>query len=191
MWKQGLSAPTFSLALQRGGGGYIAFGGLPPVSFDQTFATTALQNYNGVSGSAFNGQSFYTITPDALVFSGAGSKQTNQFIIDSGTTLNYLPSTTAKIINSLFSPKATLSNGAYVVNCNAKAPAFGVKIGGKTFVTNPQDMIFADEKSGSCVSAIQDGGSSGPFILGDVFLNSVVAVFDVGAAQIRIATHSY
>jgi aspergillopepsin I len=192
MWKQGLSSPLFSLALQRGSGGYIAFGGLPPVSFDQTFATTALQNFVGTTGSAFNGQSFYTLTPDALVFSGAASTQSSQYILDSGTTVNYLPSSTAKAINSLFSPKAVLNNGVYTVNCNAKPPAFGVKIGGRTFVINPVDMIFADESSGTCISAIQDGGAApGPFILGDAFLNNVVAVFDVGAAQLRFAVHNY
>ncbi|KIW06220.1 uncharacterized protein PV09_02696 [Verruconis gallopava] len=192
MWKQGLSAPTFSLALQRNQGGYIAFGGLPPVTTTGSYATTPLQNFNGKAGSAFTGQSFYTITPDALVFSGAASKQSNQYIIDSGTTLNYLPSSTAMAVNSLFSPKATLSNGIYTVSCNAKPPVFGVKIGGQTFVINPVDMILQDQTSGQCVSAIQDGGAApGPFILGDAFLNNVVAVFDVGAAQMRFAKHIY
>jgi aspergillopepsin I len=192
MWKLGLSAPSFSLALQRGSGGVIAFGGLPPVTSIGTFGTTALQNFNGMVGSAFNGQTFYTITPDALVFTGAASKQTSQYIIDSGTTLNYLPSTTAKAINSLFSPKAVSSGGVYKVACNAKPPAFGVKIGGVTLVVNPVDMILADEASGTCVSAIQDGGAApGPFVLGDAFLNNVVVVFDVGAAQMRFAQHTY
>jgi aspergillopepsin I len=192
MWKQGLSAPVFSLALQRNNGGYIAFGGLPPAGNVGAFAATALQEFNGLAGSAFTGQSFYTITPDALVFPGATTRQTNQFIIDSGTTLNHLPTNTARAINSLFSPKATQTDGVWVVACNARAPQFGVRIGGQNFMINPVDMIFKDETTGLCVSAIQDGGAApGPFVLGDQFLNNVVAVFDVGAAQMRFAPHSY
>ena len=77
------------------------------------------------------------------------------------------------------------------MDCAARAPAFGVKIGGRNFVVNPKDMIQKDAASGACLSAIQDGGATGPFILGDVFLNNVVAVFDVGAAQMRFAPHNY
>lgn len=192
MFKQGLSAPSFSLALQRGSGGYIAFGGLPPVQTSGNFASTPLQEFKGLAGSAFTGQSFYTITPDALIFPGAASRQSAQFIIDSGTTVNHLPSSTAKAINSLFSPKAVLNSGVYTVDCNARAPQFGVRIGGQAFIINPVDMIFRDETTGLCVSAVQDGGAApGPFVLGDQFLNNVVAVFDVGAAQMRFAVHSY
>lgn len=192
MYKQGLSAPSFSLAIQRGSGGYIAFGGLPPVQTTGSFASTPIQEFNGVAGSAFTGQSFYTITPDAIVFPGSAAKQTTQYIIDSGTTLNYLPTNTARAINSLFSPKATQTGGVWTVACNARAPQFGVKIGGQTFMLNPVDMIFKDETTGLCVSAVQDGGAApGPFVLGDQFLNNVVAVFDVGAAQMRFAVHNY
>ena len=51
MIKQGLVAPLFSLAVMRTNsteyikphGGYIAFGGLPPVSFDPVFGSTPIQ----------------------------------------------------------------------------------------------------------------------------------------------------
>lgn len=188
MYKDNLSSPSFSLALQRGSGGYIAFGGLPPVSVDTTaFATAPIQVLTSQSGTS--GYTFYTITPDAVVFKGSAAKQTSQYIVDSGTTLFYAPTATAKALNSLFSPKATLSGGTYTVACNAKVPALSIKIGGTSFAINGTDLILQDP-SGTCVSGIQDGGS-GPYILGDVFLNNVVAVFDVGAAQMRFAQHTY
>jgi hypothetical protein len=129
------------------------------------------------------------------VYSGSGKTQSNQYIVDSGTTLVYLPTSAARAVNNLFSPKAQFSSsqGAYFVNCNAKAPAFGVEIGGTTFQVNAADMIYqnqTDPQTGLCLTGIQDGGS-GPYILGDVFLQNVVAVFDVGAAQMRFAAHSY
>lgn len=186
MYKAGLSSAMFSMAIERGNGGYLAFGGLPPVSgVNATFAAAPIQILTSRAGSL----SFYTITPDALAYTGSAKTQKSQYIVDSGTTLVYLPTATAKTVNNLFSPKATLQQGTYVVSCTAKAPSFGVKIGGTTFQVSAADMILKDP-SGVCISGIQDGGS-GPYILGDVFLQNVVAVFDVGAAQMRFASHKY
>jgi hypothetical protein len=185
MYKQGLTSSMFSMAIQRDSGGYIAFGGLPPVSYNETFAKAPIQ----VLSQRGSGLSFYTITPDALEFKGSARTQNDQFIVDSGTTLFYAPSSTARAINSLFSPKATTQGGTYVVDCKAKAPAFAVKVGGVSLSINAADMILSDP-SGLCISGIQDGGS-GPFILGDVFMKNVVSVFDVGASEMRFAEHVY
>jgi aspergillopepsin I len=138
---------------------------------------------------------FYTITPDALVYKGAATKNSAQYIVDSGTSLTYLPTAIAKTVAGLFSPKATLdsSQGAYFVSCTAKAPSFGIKIGGTTFTLDPKDLILQGQKdttTGKCLLGLTDGGT-GPYILGDTFLSNVVAVFDVGAAQMRFAAHSY
>jgi len=50
MVSQGLSAPTFTLALERSNsssyiapGGYISFGGYPPIDFDKTFTSTPIE----------------------------------------------------------------------------------------------------------------------------------------------------
>lgn len=196
MYKQGLSDPTFSLAIQRDGssvGGYIAFGGLPAaVTTNGSFASTPIQVLTAGGGTA---DTFYTITPDALVYKGAATKNSAQYIVDSGTSLTYLPTAVVKTVAGLFSPKATLdsSQGAYFVSCTATAPSFGFKIGGTTFTLNPKDLILQGQKdttTGKCLVGIIDG-STGPYILGDTFLSNVVAVFDVGAAEMRFAAHSY
>jgi hypothetical protein len=88
-----------------------------------------------------------------------------------------------------FKPRATYLYqwGAYFVPCDSVPPMFGVIIDGKTFYINPADLIFQDiidPTSGFCAVSLTTGGS-GPYILGDVFLQSVVAVFDVGGAQMR------
>jgi hypothetical protein len=185
MYKDNLTTPMFSMAIERNTGGYIAFGGLPPVNYTGDFASTPIQVYTGrSSGSALT---FYTITPDAIVYTGSAKSQTQQYIVDSGTTLMYFPTSIATTLNNLYSPKQNPNTGA--ISCTAKAPALAIKIGGTTFAINPADMILKDSSSGQCVSAIQDGGTSGPFILGDVFMKNVVAVFDVGAAEMRFAAH--
>lgn len=191
MYTQGLSSASFSLALERSTGGYIAFGGLPPVSGvsnSTSFTSTPIQYLAQVSPDQYT---FYAIT--AGITYNKKSSSTTQYIVDSGTTLIYTPTTLAKEVNAAFSPAARyLSNqDAYFVDCNATPPTFEVKIAGTSFTVNPVDLIYqteVDQSTGLCLTGIQDGGS-GPYILGDVFLQNVVAVFDVGANEMRFAAH--
>lgn len=77
--------------------------------------------------------------------------------------------------------------GSYFAPCDAVAPLFAVVIGGVEFFVNPADMMYqelVDPQSGYCAIAVASGGS-GPYILGDAFLQSVLAVFDVGSAEMR------
>ena len=210
MVNESLVSPSFSLALERAPstGGYIAFGGLPPVKFDQTFTSTPIEILEIVDDPTDATQySFYTITPDGFTISGTqlsryshGShphsiQVTSDFptIVDSGTTLAYLPDELADAVNALYDPPAQYleDEGGFFVDCSATAPQFGVVINGTTFNVNAADLIFQtqqDPNTGLCLTGVQEGGE-GPFILGDVFLNNVVAVFDVGAAELRFAPH--
>lgn len=99
-------------------------------------------------------------------------------IVDSGTTLLYLPTGLANAILSLYEPPGYFSEeyDADIVLCNATAPIFGVSIGGETFNIDSADLI-SDEglPNGICLSGIQDG-ADGPYILGDVFLLNVIAI---------------
>lgn len=111
--------------------------------------------------------------------------------VDSGTTLNYYPTSIANAVNAAFSPPATYNDteGAYVVDCNATAPAHSITIGGTEFTINPLDMIlYAGDNV--CISGIVDGGSDVSqdlYILGDTFQKNVVSVFDVGAVEMKFA----
>lgn len=196
--------------------------GLPPYEAHD-FGSAAIQILQLQSNPAAATQnSFYIIYPDGFVCRNASSvsghigRSMNPFhgtpkdwkpmqpqkdtvttdfpvIVDSGTTLIYLPTGIADSINCLFSPPAYFSDeaGADVVACNATAPEVGVTIGGKTLYLNPADLILDGGLSGGlCVSGIQDNGG-GLSILGDVFLKNVIAVFDVGAAEMRFAPHEY
>jgi Eukaryotic aspartyl protease len=188
MYQDGLSSAMFSMAIMRGtNGGYMSFGGMPPVTYG-TVATTPIQvtNLAGYAGSGT--YMFYSMTPDAIVYKGAPASQSDQWIVDSGTTLIYAPTNVAAQVAQLFSPPAQLNQGLYQVSCTAQAPSFGVKIGGQTFSVNATDLLL--NNGGSCILGVQDGGS-GPFILGDVFMKNVVVSFDVGAGQLGFATHTY
>lgn len=202
---QSLISPMFSLALERGAsgaadGGYVALGGLPPVTYTHDFVSTPIkiiQLESELPPDTATQYSFYTIIPEGFVLENEFEEATgydffNPFpstnfpaIVDSGTTLIYLPTELAAEINDLYDPPSVYieEEGVYENYCDATPPTFAVRINGTDFYINAADMILngagdEDPETGGCITGIQDGGT-GPFILGDVFLKNVVAVFDV------------
>ncbi|KAI9926217.1 hypothetical protein AWENTII_002124 [Aspergillus wentii] len=134
MYKDGLVDSYFSLAILRdmsGDAGYLTLGGLPPIHFDETFTSTPIlvTSIEGYSKS----YDFYTINIDSMTLNGesvSGSGGSDiQYIVDSGTTLNYYPTSVADAVNKAFSPVATTYNEderAYIVECDATPPAKGI-----------------------------------------------------------------
>jgi len=218
MYEDDLVPPIFSIAIERGTSdpaGYLAIGGLPQVPYIPIFASAPI---SVITTSFFNSSKvapeyqFYTIVLDAITYTGSASKNyqvahwtpfpipstKNQFsvIIDTGTTLNYFPTQIAQAINALFDPPGVYSDiyEAYLVNCNAKAPTIGVQISGQIFYIDPVDMILTGPGGNTCISGVDDGGSadsSSVYVLGDVFLKNVIAVFDIGAAEMRFASRNF
>ncbi len=212
IYSEGNVAPLFSLAIDRGtSGGVMAIGGLPPVLFSSSFASAPFQLLTMTrfgTTSPIDGipqYQFYTITVDGFNYEGSektvwthgtwpnplakpSDPSKVQLIVDSGTTLIYLPTGIANAINALFVPPAVYdpNQGVYAVACSAKAPEFGVTIGKQTFYINGLDMILSSG-NGTCLSGVNDAGTGGLSILGDVFLKNVLAVFDVGASEMRFA----
>jgi len=77
----------------------------------------------------------------------------------------------------------------YAVPCNATVPLFSVQLGGKQLWFDPKDLV--DPMYGTdgrlCAMGVQNGDSLGEYILGMTFLSNVLAVFDVGAGEMRFA----
>jgi len=101
----------------------------------------------------------------------------------------------ADAMNGAFSPPAEYlyQLDGYYTSCDAIAPHLSVFIGDIPFVINPADLIFRrepDGPTGLCMTAIGSAGS-GPSILGDPFLQNVVAIFDVGNARMRFLARPY
>ena len=210
-YTEGNVPPLFSLALSRDpNGGMLAIGGLPPVPYVPIFASTPFQMLTASSPGSTGrpDYTFYTITVNGFEYQSAQSNwnlaswltyfgnpndlSTAQVIIDSGTTVNYLPQTIADQVNELFIPPAEYDPGLgyYVVDCDAKAPEFGIKIGPEIFYVNPLDNILKLSPT-KCITGISATGPGGISILGHTFLKNVVAVFDVGASQMRFAAREY
>lgn len=80
--------------------------------------------------------------------------------------------------------------GGYFTSCNAVPPRVAVVIDDTDFWLNPKDLMLnqlRDPMNGMCMTTISSGGS-GPYILGDVFLQNVLAVFDVDDAVMQFAS---
>jgi hypothetical protein len=104
---------------------------------------------------------YYTIDIDSYVFPGSSKlNTTGTSILDTGTTLLYVPTEIAKAYNEQFVPKATFvaDEDTYYVDCDATAPAFAVTIGGVEFSVTAADVILPIGDN-QCLSGIQDGGS--------------------------------
>jgi hypothetical protein len=214
MWTEGLIAPIFTLAIERGlvgqAAGILALGGIPPIGKKGPFISTPIlkTSYN-VQGQQLNTPStpiyqFYTIVPDGIVYGSSNgtsyaappsqltfNNTQFQFVVDSGTSLNIIPASIADAIAALYIPPGVYEPGSmtYRVNCDAMPPHFGIRIGGQTMYINPKDMIF--KSNGACRSTIRNGREAGPWLLGEPFFRNVVAVFDIGAGQLRFAGREY
>ncbi|KAJ7457963.1 acid protease [Mycena galericulata] len=181
--------------------GLLAFGGIAPVPTLRTATTVPFQGYQlsnseGVfapSNSTSVEFLWYTIDIDSYIFLGSEAVVTknNNTILDTGTTLNILPTPVAVAFNARFDPPATLdSSGNYIVDCNATAPAFAVVIAGVAFSIDPKDQIVPKgDGAKGCWSGTQDGGpdvAGNLFILGDVFFHNVVTTFNPIAKEVTV-----
>jgi hypothetical protein len=196
MFNDGLVAmDAFSLLIERqnsGASGFLALGGVPDIAFTQNFTSTPII-ITHISGFPV-ALDFYTINIDHVVVNGATVANSGgssvEYIVDSGTTLNFFPTSVANAINAAFVPPAKFdaAEGVYTVSCTAKPPTFSISISGVLFTTNPLDMILSNG-DGTCITGITDGGSSltqDVFILGDTFQKNVVSLFDIGAGTMQV-----
>jgi Eukaryotic aspartyl protease len=186
-----------------GPAGYLSLGGLPPVSISSDFISTPILITN-IPGYP-HAYDFYTINIDSILLhrdplpnSGGPSYQ---YVVDSGSTQNVVPTSVANAINNAYIPPAVYdpSQGVAVVPCNAHAPSMGIVINGAKFDINPLDMLidlgFTDANGTEvCETSVIDGGddpANDIYVLSDVFLKNVVAVFDVGAGMMRFASREH
>ncbi|ORY71164.1 aspartic peptidase domain-containing protein [Pseudomassariella vexata] len=177
--------PVFSIAMSRDDDrSYVSFGGVPPNVQTGEFASTPIlqMGYNGGPKDYL----YYAMRPEVLKWNSSTYSQNwtkpDGMIVDTGTTLNYFPSDIAFSINSLFSPPAEYNGGTFAVLCDATPPTVEIGIGGKLFQIAPSSLILPETKQSNidgdyCLTGIATG--SNVLILGDVFLQEMLAVFDV------------
>ncbi|KAK1528308.1 eukaryotic aspartyl protease [Colletotrichum paranaense] len=191
MVQQGLSSDAFSVSLVRNSSGVIGWGGRTglPITGPTAYTDLIITSINSQRPDGSWQYSYYTILVDGLRWGSTSDTKKYLYIVDTGTTLMYVPPPTAEAIARSFSPSAIylFQYGGYFAPCDAIAPKIAVIVEGASFFINPVDLIYrglVDPLTGYCQIGITTGGK-GPYILGSVFLHNVEAYFDVGAGQVR------
>jgi len=114
----------------------------------------------------------------------------------------YLPSSVADSWYATFDPPTvyneTEENNYYP--CNGTIPYLGIKIAGTVFQVDARDIVsppgvygYTNSTDGLeyCLIEVFGGQAPFPFVLGSVFLQSVVSVFDWGHNTVSFAPHKY
>ncbi|CAM1509351.1 Fc.00g030900.m01.CDS01 [Cosmosporella sp. VM-42] len=143
---QGSIDPLFSVAIVRNSSeGVLAWGGLPPIPFKkEPVGKTDLIVANLVNKEQTAWEySYYTIIPDGFKWGLTTDTTKYPFIVDTGTSMMFLPPPLAEAIAATFRPQAVylFQWGQYFAPCDSIPPRFGVVIGGVDFWINPVDMI--------------------------------------------------
>ncbi|KAF9878466.1 aspartic-type [Colletotrichum karsti] len=191
MVQQGLSADAFSVSLVRNSSGVIAWGGRTglPISGPTAYTDLIITQINTERAESSWQYSYYTIIVDGISWGSTTDNRKFPFIVDTGTTMMYLPPPIAQAIADSFSPSGIymFQYGSYFAPCDAVAPRVAIVIEGASFWINPVDLIFRnfkDDLTGYCQLGFSTG-KAGPYVLGSTFLHNVEAYFDVGAGQMR------
>lgn len=130
-------------------------GSLPPVVHNPAFASTAIGILPSPPIDAATGKpghQFYSILIHGVMYGSPEQGSTSQIsnstshamVVDSGTNSNSFAISTAEAINALFDSPAVLDreSGNFIVNCDARAPQPGIKIGGQVIYHNGADLII-------------------------------------------------
>ena len=159
---QGKIDSLFTVILERGSGSSsVTLGGIPSSASGLSYATSPIEKVEISPRLTEKTQySYYTIIPDGVEVNGQSKSTSFPAIVDTGTTLLYLPTNLAEAINAAYDPPSQYieSEGVYENYCDAKPPKFGITIGGKTFMISPSELVLKgaqgkDPSTGGCVSS--------------------------------------
>lgn len=152
---------------------------------DFTYYTIIADDY------IIDGKSFSVISKNEDILASAGFPA----VIDSGWSTNVLPPSLVTSFYAAFDeppqPIEIRTGTMFASPCNATVPTFGVKISTRTLEMTPESILVARMNTTvngtlMCGLGIQPGVEFAG-VLGDTFLSSVLAVFDVGASEMRFA----
>lgn len=137
-------------------------------------------------------KAYWEVDLDSIAYGDEVAELENMgVILDTGTSLNILPSSLAELLNKEMGAKRGY-NGQYTIECERKGdlPDITFELSGHKFVMGPDDYIL--ELQGSCISTFQGmdiPAPAGPLaILGDSFLRRYYTIYDLGNARVGIAT---
>lgn len=156
--------------------------------------------FGGVDDSHYTGKieyiplrrkAYWEVDLDAIAYGDEVAEMENTgAILDTGTSLNVLPSALAELLNKEMGAKKGY-NGQYTVDCAKREtlPDITFTLAGSNYSLPATDYIL--EVSGSCISTFQGmdfPAPTGPLvILGDAFLRRYYSVYDLGKNAVGLA----
>lgn len=201
MVKEGLiNSVAYSLWLNDldASNGSILFGGVDTKKYHGELQTLPVQKVNGVYSQLI-------IALTGVSFSSASSRHSYStsalpaaVLLDSGSTLTYLPTPLVEGIYKDLSVVYDSTSGAGYVPCSLandtvsitytfSSPA--VKVGIGELVIDPGNLYFRDGTR-ACIFGIAPAGKS-MAILGDTFLRSAYVVYDLANNEISLASTNF
>lgn len=156
--------------------GEIVFGGIDTGKFSGTLAYTKTSN----------DQAWEIPVQDVFIGGTPGNFTGRTAIIDTGTTFILMPPKDAQIVHGMI-PGSVANGESFTIPCNTNVK-LEISINGVRYGVSPKDYVGKPSSTGSstCGSNIIGHQAFGAteWILGDVFLKNVYAVFDFDNQQI-------
>ncbi|KAG8856314.1 Type I transmembrane sorting receptor [Tulasnella sp. 330] len=187
-----LTSNIFSFYMARNGG----TGSELCIGCTDSSKYTGTITYHTLSAAATDGTQYYWNTPaSGFTYNGGASTGSFSAIIDSGTTLIYIPTAAAKNLYASIpgskDASSTLGSGTYTYPCSTTLGSIALVIGSNSYALNASDFNAGPVSSGSstCVGGIfGDDSDPGLATIGDEFIKNWYSVFDytnnrVGFAQ--------
>lgn len=157
---------------------------------------TGQLTFGGMDSSKFTGDISYTsVNTDAggdwaiplgdVGFDGSNAGVTTRLAyIDTGTTYAFAPAEDVAALHKLIPGAQSIDGVTYTAPCDTEKP-ITVTFSGVDYEISVKDWLSSPSSSDICTSNIYGHEVvSGAWLLGDVFLKNVYAVFDADALQI-------
>ncbi|KAG8860927.1 Type I transmembrane sorting receptor [Tulasnella sp. 330] len=193
-----LTSNIFSFYMARNGasGSELCIGCTDSAKFSGSIT------YYPLSTAATSGTQYYwNIVSAGFTYNSGTSSGAFSAVIDSGTTLIYIPTTYAKALYAMIpgakSAASTVGAGFYSFPCSSASTLAPIqlKLGSAYYAVNMADFNLGQVSSGSssCVGGIigEDIGGSGAnqlAIIGDEWIKSWYSVFDYANLRVGFAT---
>lgn len=176
-----IDEPVFAFYLGSGDeGSEVVFGGVDEKHYEGKIEYIPLRR-----------KAYWEVDIDSIAFGDEEAELENTgAILDTGTSLNVLPSDLAELLNKEIGAKKGFG-GQYTVDCEKRSslPDITFNLAGSKYSLPATDYIL--EVSGSCISTFQGmdiPAPAGPLIiLGDAFLRRYYSVYDLGKNAVGLA----
>lgn len=174
--------------------GNILFGGVDHAKYNGTLITVPL--INTLESSGYNEIIKLEVTLSGIGTNVSGEETTitttkYPALLDSGTTLTYLPSTVISSIADSIGASYSQSTGYYLTECYGSGDGYIVyDFQGKLIYVPLEDIVLSTSSGYTCVLGLFDSGDDSS-ILGDSFLRSAYVVYDLDDLTVSLAQAKY